>query len=48
VREAPSTVVLDPGRQIIHVVRGPLTREHLKRTVLPIIDGASPVTALMA
>ena len=48
VREAPSTVVLAPGRQIIHVARGPLTREHLKRTVLPIIDGASPVTALMA
>lgn len=47
-REAPSTFVLNPQRQVIHVAHGPLTRENLKRTVLPIIDGASPISALMA
>jgi len=47
-REAPSTFITDPSGAIIHVVRGPLTRTYFQRTLLPVIDGASPITALMA
>ena len=47
-REAPSTYILDTNASVIHVVRGPMTREHLKGTVMPIIEGASPITALLA
>ncbi|MDP2356949.1 MAG: redoxin domain-containing protein [Beijerinckiaceae bacterium] len=48
VRDVPSTFVVDAGGKIIHVLRGPLTREYFARTMLPIIEDASPIAPLLA
>ena len=48
VREVPSTYVFGPGGHVIHVLRGPLTRQYFEETMLPIIEAASPLTELMA
>lgn len=47
-REAPSTFVLNPRASIIYEVRGPLTRDRFQNAVLPIIEGATPISALLA
>ncbi|MBX9759549.1 MAG: redoxin family protein [Beijerinckiaceae bacterium] len=44
----PTTFIFGAHGQVIHTVRGPVTREHFERVILPIIIDASPITPLLA
>lgn len=48
VDHVPSTFILGPDARVVHTLRGPLTRDYVEQTMMPIIDAASPLTPLLA